>query len=60
MAVRYNADAKTFILDTEDSSYVMKVSRYGNLLHMYYGEKLPDQELDYLLSLADRGFSPNP
>ena len=60
MAVRYNADAKTFILDTEDSSYVMKVSRYGNLLHMYYGEKLPDQELDYLLTFADRGFSPNP
>ena len=60
MAVRYNADAKTFILDTEDSSYVMKVSRYGNLLHMYYGERLPDQELDYLLTFADRGFSPNP
>lgn len=60
MAIRYNADSKTFILETQDSSYLMKVSRYGNLLHLYYGDKIPDENLDYLIKVHDRGFSPNP
>ena len=60
MAARYNAETKTFILETADSSYIMKVSRYGNLLHMYYGSRIPDEDLDYLLTFHDRGFSPNP
>lgn len=60
MAIKYNADTKTFILETADTSYLMKVSRYGNLLHLYYGARIPDQDLDYLLCLRDRGFSPNP
>ena len=60
MAVRYNAETKTFILETAHSSYMMKVSRYGNLLHMYYGSRIPDEDLDYLLTFSDRGFSPNP
>ncbi|OUQ19780.1 alpha-galactosidase [Lachnoclostridium sp. An14] len=60
MAVRYNADTKTFILETANSSYLMEVSRYGNLLHMYYGARIPDEDLDYLLTFQDRGFSPNP
>ena len=60
MAARYNAETKTFILETAHSSYMMKVSRYGNLLHMYYGSRIPDEDLDYLLTFSDRGFSPNP
>ena len=60
MAARYNAETKTFILETAHSSYIMKVSRYGNLLHMYYGSRIPDEDLDYLLTFSDRGFSPNP
>lgn len=60
MAARYNAETKTFILETKSSSYIMKVSRYGNLLHMYYGSRVPDENLDYLLTYQDRGFSPNP
>ena len=60
MAIKYNADRKTFILETRNSSYLMKVSRYGNLLHLYYGKKIPDKNLDFLLKFQDRGFSPNP
>ncbi len=60
MAVKYNADSNTFILETRDTSYLMKVSRYGNLLHLYYGERIPDENLDYLIQVCDRGFSPNP
>lgn len=60
MAIKYNADSKTFILETKNSSYLMKVTRYGNLLHLYYGKKIPDENLDFLLKFQDRGFSPNP
>ena len=60
MAVKYIAETKTFILETKNSSYLMAVSRYGNLLHMYYGDRIPDTDLDYLLTFHDRGFSPNP
>lgn len=60
MAIRYHADSRTFILETRDSSYLMKVSRYGNLLHLYYGDRIPDENLDYLIKVHDRGFSPNP
>lgn len=60
MAIRYNADSRTFILETRESSYLMKVSRYGNLLHLYYGDRIPDENLDYLIKVQDRGFSPNP
>lgn len=60
MSIRYNADTHTFLLATRDTSYLMKVSRYGNLLHLYYGERIPDEDLDYLIKVQDRGFSPNP
>lgn len=60
MAIKYNADNKTFVLETRNSSYFMKISRYGNLLHLYYGDRLPDENLDYLIQVQDRGFSPNP
>ena len=60
MSIKYNADSNTFILETRDTSYLMKVSRYGNLLHLYYGERIPDENLDYLIKVQDRGFSPNP
>ncbi len=60
MSIRYNTGSRTFILETRDSSYLMKISRYGNLLHLYYGDRIPDTDLDYLIQNQDRGFSPNP
>ena len=60
MAVRYDAETKTFILETKNSSYLMTVNRYGKLLNIYYGERIPDTDLNYLLTFQDRGFSPNP
>ena len=37
----------------------MKIDKYGHLLHLYYGEKIR-QNMDYLLTFLDRGFSGNP
>lgn len=50
---------KIFTLHTKDTTYQMKVDRYGFLLHLYYGRRTMGQ-MDYLLQFADRGFSGNP
>ncbi len=60
MSVRYIESKKTFLLQTKSSTYQMKISDYGYLLHLYYGERLEDEDLSYLIQLQDRGFSPNP
>lgn len=46
-------------IETVNTSYQMKVSEYGHLLHVYYGKKT-DGDMSYLLNFYDRGFSPNP
>ena len=55
MAIRYQADSNTFILETKDCSYSIRIS-----IHLYYGKRIPDSDVDFLLQLQDRGFSPNP
>lgn len=50
----------TFTLHTRSTTYQMKVDRYGVLLHTYYGARVADTDLSYLIRQADRGFSPNP
>lgn len=60
MAIRFLESTKTFILETKQTTYQMKISKYDYLLHLYYGEKIPDADLSYLIQPKDRGFSPNP
>lgn len=60
MSITFYEHSKTFRLDTRDSSYLMTISKYGDLLHLYYGDRIPDEDLSYLIELRDRGFSPNP
>ena len=38
----------------------MMVSKYGHLLHLYYGKKIPEGELSYLARGINRGFSGAP
>ncbi|MEY8338044.1 alpha-galactosidase [Lachnospiraceae bacterium 62-35] len=60
MSVIYNESKQTFTLQTANSTYQMKISEYGYLLHLYYGDKIDDEDLSYLIQLQDRGFSPCP
>ena len=56
----YNKANNTFTLHTRNTTYQMKVDQYGVLLHTYYGARVTDADLSYLIRQADRGFSPNP
>lgn len=60
MAIIYEESKKIFTLSTKNSSYQMMVGNYGFLLHLYYGAKIENTDLSYLLQYADRGFSGNP
>ena len=49
-----------FTLHTRHTTYQMKAGPYGVLLHTYYGARLEDADLSYLIQSTDRSFSPNP
>ncbi len=61
MAIVYNEKTKVFNLQTERTTYQMKIGEFGFLFHLYYGERLEaDSDLSYLIQRRDRGFSGNP
>lgn len=60
MSINYNVNDKTFTLDTDNSTYQMKVGPYGYLFHSYYGKKIKYTDMSYLFTLVDSGFSGNP
>lgn len=61
MSIQFNPQAKTFRLDTKNTSYIMSVSDAGHLLHLYYGEKIGDDDIRPLFTQEVRtGFCPMP
>lgn len=60
MAIIYSADCRTFSLQTNTTTYQMKIGRLDYLYHLYYGAKLDDCDLSYQIRQYDRGFSGNP
>lgn len=60
MSIIFNEKEKTFSLHTKNSSYQMKIGKFGYLLHLYYGPSMNDDDLSYQIMQYDRGFSGNP
>jgi len=59
MSVIYNEKNSTITLNTENTSYQMKIGPYGFLLHTYYGPKISG-DASVSIVYRDHGFSPNP
>ncbi|MCH3943703.1 MAG: alpha-galactosidase [Atopobiaceae bacterium] len=59
MPIAFDKATNAITLSTVSSTYQMQVDRFGNLLHLYYGRRT-EGCMDYLLTYADRGFSPSP
>lgn len=57
MAIQYQENGRIFTLHTDHSTYQMKADSYGNLLHLYYGDRT-EGSMEYLLTFEDRGFHP--
>ncbi len=49
-----------FTLHTRNTTYQMKADRHRVLLHTYYGPRVGDGDLSYLVRYADRACAPNP
>lgn len=51
--VSYAEDIVLFKLDAKNTSYVFGASDDGYLIHAYYGKKIEDEDLTYLLRLTE-------
>lgn len=60
MAILYNRENQVFTLHTKNTTYQMKVDGFGHLLHLYYGGRIGEEDMSYLIIPMDRGFSGNP
>ena len=49
-----------FTLQTKNSTYQMKVSEHGHLLHLYYGSKIADKDVSYIIPQVIRSHESNP
>lgn len=58
MGIYYNDSSQSFRLDAKDTSYVLSIAPGGYLAHVYYGSRLPDTDLNYLLRLDENPFTP--
>lgn len=59
MSIRFDSEARIFVLETAHTSYHMKVDALGHLLHLYYGKTIGIGDLMQLYPRTDRGFSPD-
>lgn len=59
MSIIYNEKEKLFSLNTQNTTYQMKVDKFGFLIHTYYGKKI-NGNASYMIIPHDRGFSGNP
>ncbi len=49
MPISYNKETGIFKLDTSASSYAFQVYEENYLVHLYYGAKIPDDNLEHLM-----------
>ena len=52
MAIIYNEQAKTYTIQTKNTTYQMKINPFGVLLHTYYGRKIENDDL-YQTAFSD-------
>ena len=59
MAIRNNEKANSFQLDTKGSSYVIGIAdAEGFVGHAYFGRKLGDDDVTYLMRAGEHPFTP--
>ena len=46
--IRFNEKEKVFHIQTKNTSYVFYVSDFDALEHLYYGKKVPDDNVKYI------------
>lgn len=49
MSITFNEKDRKFVLETKNSTYVMKVTKYDFLAHVYYGKKIRNYDFEETL-----------
>ena len=60
MSIFFNEEKNIFTLQTKNSTYQMKVDEFDFLIHLYYGNKIEQGNMEYLITKTDISFSGNP
>lgn len=60
MSIIYNQKSNLFTLMTKTTMYQMCVDKLGYLLHLYYGSKIDNEDLVYLVKNTDRACAGQP
>lgn len=60
MSICFQPETRVFTLHTANTTYQMKISEHGHLLHLYYGARLFDADLSYLIPRTIRSHESNP
>ena len=58
MSIFYNEKARSFKLRAKDTDYMLQVIEGEYLGHVYYGKKVPDDDLSYLFRFDESPFTP--
>jgi alpha-galactosidase len=48
MSIRFNEQEKLFHIQTKSTSYIFYISDFNALEHLYYGKKVPDDNVKYI------------
>lgn len=59
MGIKFNEKSKSFKLDAKDTSYVISVVDDKYIGHVYYGKKIIDDNINYLMRLEESPFVPS-
>ena len=60
MGIQFNEAMKSFKIDAKDTSYIISIVDDEQFLgHVYFGEKIPDQDMNHLLRLEENPFVPS-
>lgn len=57
MSIRFDQENQLFLLETKETAYQIRIAEHGVLQHLYYGKRIGDCDLSYLVQMRDRGFS---
>lgn len=59
MSIRFCEQNKIFYLSGKEVSYIFRINAEGYLEHLYYGEKLSEENISYIFEDMTSSFSPS-
>lgn len=59
MAIYFEKENQTFYLESKNITYAFRIHKFGLLNHLYYGKRIPREDLAFSVFEMERGHSAN-